>query len=69
MYPLFALASYIICEYRTKTVNGFVRYSQTLSHKGVQVGYIIIRPFYEIAFILILIVLKTLRVLPLHHGK
>ena len=39
-YPLFALARYIICDYRTKTVNSFVRYSQTLSRKGVQVGYI-----------------------------
>ena len=39
-YPLFALARYIDCDYRTKTVNSFVRYSQTLSRKGVQVGYI-----------------------------
>ena len=39
-YPLFALARYIDCDYRTKTVNSFVRYSQTMSHKGVQVGYI-----------------------------
>ena len=39
-YPLFALARYIDCDYRTKTVNSFVRYSQSMSHKGVQVGYI-----------------------------
>ena len=40
IYPLFALASYIVCNQRTKSVNSFVRFLHTLSHKGVQVGYI-----------------------------
>ena len=38
--PCSLAVRYIIRDYRTKTVNSFVRYSQTMSHKGVQVGYI-----------------------------
>ena len=36
--PCSLAVRYTVCDYRTKTVNSFVRYSQTVSHRCVQVG-------------------------------
>ena len=38
--PCSLAVRYTVCDYRTKTVNSFVRYSQTMSHRCVQAGYI-----------------------------
>ena len=46
--PCSLAARYTVCDYRTKTVNSFVRYSQTMSHRCVQVGYIIKTSIYSI---------------------